>query len=97
MEAMRATSSGGGLPGCAKEVMAAVTVEVDGKRRRQRPTMGGSDGWQLELAAAVVKKAGGWLRLGGRGWVALEGEETTAQDPTVGSGGGGDAGEERHD
>ncbi|RRT35480.1 hypothetical protein B296_00044244 [Ensete ventricosum] len=70
---------------------------VGGKRRRQRPTMGGSEGWQLELAMAAVKKNGGWLRLGGRGWVALEGEEMTALDPTVGSSGGGDAGEERHD
>ncbi|RWW59425.1 hypothetical protein BHE74_00033636 [Ensete ventricosum] len=49
----------------AKE--AAVVVEVAGKRRRQWPTMGGSGGWRLELAAVAVKKAGGWPRVRGRG------------------------------
>ncbi|RZR75285.1 hypothetical protein BHM03_00053804 [Ensete ventricosum] len=38
---------------------AATAAEVAEKRRRQRPTMGGSGGWRPELAAAVVKKAGG--------------------------------------
>ncbi|RZS02404.1 hypothetical protein BHM03_00032445 [Ensete ventricosum] len=76
---------------------ATVAAKVAGKRRKQQPTMGGSGGCRPELAAAAVKKVGGWLRLQGRGWAALEGEETTALDPTVGSGGGGDAGEGRHD
>ncbi|RWW56199.1 hypothetical protein BHE74_00037095 [Ensete ventricosum] len=42
---------------------AATAAEVAGKRRRQRPTMGGSDGWRPELAATTVKKAGSWLWL----------------------------------
>ncbi|RZR83400.1 hypothetical protein BHM03_00010000, partial [Ensete ventricosum] len=74
----------------------AVAVEVAGKRRRQRPTMGGSGGWRPELAVVAVKKAGGWLQLWGRGWATLEEEETTALDPTIGSGDGGDAREGRH-
>ncbi|RRT60069.1 hypothetical protein B296_00014482, partial [Ensete ventricosum] len=75
----------------------AVAVEVAEKRRRQRPTMGGSDDWRPELTVVAVKKAGGWLQLWGRGWATLEGEETTTLDPTIGSGDGGDAREGRHD
>ncbi|RWW69307.1 hypothetical protein BHE74_00023089 [Ensete ventricosum] len=53
----------GAVAGCSsrgeKEAEeAAAAAEVAGKRRRQRPTIGG---WQPELAAAMVKKAGGWL------------------------------------
>ncbi|RRT56636.1 hypothetical protein B296_00028641 [Ensete ventricosum] len=78
---------------------ATIAAKVSGKRRKQQPTMGGSGGCRPKLAAAAVKKVSGWLRLRlrGRGWAALEGEETTALDPAVGSGGGGDAGEGRHD
>ncbi|RRT71460.1 hypothetical protein B296_00022676 [Ensete ventricosum] len=58
----------GAMAGCSsrgeKEVEeAAAAVEVAGKRRRQRPTMGSNGGWRPELVAAVVKKAGGWLRV----------------------------------
>ncbi|RWW50022.1 hypothetical protein BHE74_00043760 [Ensete ventricosum] len=58
----------GAAAGCSgrgeKEAEGAATaVEVAGKRRRHQPTMGGNGGWRPELAAAMVKKAGSWLRL----------------------------------
>ncbi|RZS19096.1 hypothetical protein BHM03_00051448 [Ensete ventricosum] len=58
----------GAMAGCSdrgeKEVEEAViAVEVAGKTRKQRPTMGGNSSWRPELAAAVVKKVDGWLRL----------------------------------
>ncbi|RRT52181.1 hypothetical protein B296_00017888, partial [Ensete ventricosum] len=54
----------GTTTGCSgrgeKEVKeATVAAEVVGKKRRQRPTMGGSGDWRPEVAAAMVKKAYG--------------------------------------